>query len=344
MSVRIVPVNPTFLVLFSALLLALPIAAQVKVTPATGKVSVEIDGQPFTDFYMSGEAFNAKVTKPYLWPLRAATGTYITRAWPMQDVPEEAAEKKPQHNGPPAMDHQHQRGLWFAHDHVNQLDFWNNEWTYFADLHRQNLGRINLTKNSEFKSGKTQGSIAATFEWTDMEGNNPMLTESRVMTFYADPKLRYFDLDITLTALVPVTFGDGKDGALGIRLRPLLQEDKGVSHITNAEGLVGEKQVWGKPSDWCDYSGEIAGEKLGVAILDHPGNPRHPARWHARAYGLFAANPWGIAAFTNDKSQDGAMTIEPGKSLRYRYRVIIHPGTVKDADIASLFTRYAATR
>ena len=255
--------NPPFLVSFSALLLALPIAAQVKLTPAPGKVSVEIDGQPFTDFYISGDAFNAKVTKPYLWPLRAATGTYITRAWPMQDVPEEAAEKKPQRNGPPAMDHPHQRGLWFAHDHVNKLDFWNNEWTYFADLHRQNLGRISLTKTSEMKSGKTQGSIAATFEWTDMEGNNPLLTESRLMTFYADPKLRYFDLDITLTALVPVTFGDGKDGALGIRLRPLLQEDKGVSHITNAEGLVGEKQVWGKPSDWCDYSGEIAGEKLG---------------------------------------------------------------------------------
>ena len=79
-----VPMPPPFLVLFSALLLALPIAAQVKVTPAPGRVSVEIDGQPFTDFYMSGEAFGAKVTKPYLWPLRAATGTYITRAWPMQ--------------------------------------------------------------------------------------------------------------------------------------------------------------------------------------------------------------------------------------------------------------------
>ena len=155
------------------------------------------------------------------------------------------------------------------------------------------------------KSGKTQGSIAATFEWTDMEGNNPILTESRVMTFYSDPKLRYFDVDITLTALASVTFGDGKDGAFGIRLRPVLQEDKGVSHITNAEGLVGEKQLWGKPSAWCDYSGEINGEKVGVAILDHPENPRHPVRWHARAYGLFAANPWGLSVFTNDKSQDG---------------------------------------
>ncbi len=66
------------------------------------------------------------------------------------------------------------------------------------------------------------------------------------MTFYSDPKLRYFDVDITLTANTSVTFGDGKDGAFGIRLRPVLQEDKGVSHITNAEGLVGEEAALGK--------------------------------------------------------------------------------------------------
>jgi Methane oxygenase PmoA len=330
------------LVFFSAVLLALPAAAQVKMTAGAGKVSVEVDGKAFTTFYMSGEAFNAKVTKPYLWPLRAASGTSITRAWPMEDVPEEAAEKKPSRTGPPAMDHPHQRGLWFAHDSVNKLDFWNNEWSYYADLHRKNLGLIKLKKAGDAKSGKDLGTIAATFEWTDMEGNNPILTESRMMTFYSDPKLRYFDVDITLTAITAVTFGDGKDGAFGIRLRPLLQEDKGNSHITNAEGMVGEKQLWGKPSPWCDYSGEINGEKLGVAIFDNPTNPRYPVRWHARAYGLFAANPFGLSVFTNDKSQDGAMTIEPGQSLRYRYRVVIHPGTVKDADIAGLFTKYTA--
>jgi len=327
--------------LVCAAAMALPLAGQVKITPSGGKVSVEIGGKPFTDFYMTGEAFNAKVTKPYLWPLRAPSGTTITRSWPMEDVAEEAPEKKATKNGPPAMDHQHQRGLWFAHDNVNKLDFWNNEWSYFADLHRKNLGRINLKKGPEVKSGKDSGTIAATFEWTDMEGNNPVLTEQRVMTFYNDAKLRYFDVDLTLTAIAKVVFGDGKDGAFGIRLRPVLQEDKGKSHITNAEGLVGEKALWGKPSDWCDYSGEIAGEKVGVAILDHPENPRHPVRWHARAYGLFAANPWGLAVFTNDKTQDGSMTVEPGQSVRYRYRVIIHPGDVKDADIAGQYSKYA---
>src|SRR3954463_457959 len=143
------------LVVFAAAVLALPAMAQVNVTSAGDKVTVEINGKPFTTFYMSGEAFNAKVTKPYLWPLRAPSGTTITRSWPMEDVAEEKDEKK---------DHQHQRGLWFAHDSVNKLDFWNNEWSYFADQHRKNLGRINLKQLDGVTSGNDKGTIAATFE------------------------------------------------------------------------------------------------------------------------------------------------------------------------------------
>src|SRR5437764_173279 len=266
-----------FLVVFAAVL-AVPAIAQVKVTSAGDKVAIESDGKPFSDFYMSGEAFGAKVTKPYLWPLRAPSGTSITRSWPMEDVPEEAPEKKPSRTGPPAMDHQHQRGLWFAHDNVNKLDFWNNEWSYYADDHRKNLGRISLKKLDGTTSGKDKGTITATFEWAPMEGGDPILTEKRVMTFYSDKNARVFDVDMTFTALQPVTFGDGKDGAFGIRLRPVLQEDKGNAHITNADGLVGEKALWGKPSNWCDYSGVVNGEKVGVAILDNPANPRHPVR------------------------------------------------------------------
>jgi hypothetical protein len=335
LAIELRAMKNAFLVLLSAALLATPALPQVKITADGGKVPIEINGKPFTTFYVSGEAFAAKVTKPYLWPLRAPSGTSITRSWPMETVAEEKDEKK---------DHQHQRGLWFAHDNVNKMDFWNNEWSYFADLHRKNLGSITLKKLDGVTSGKDKGTVTATFEWADIEGNNPILTEKRVMTFYPDQDVRVFDVDITLTALAPVTFGDGKDGAFGIRLRPVLQEDKGNAHITNADGMVGEKALWGKPSDWCDYSGAIGEEKVGVAILDHPGNPRHPVRWHARAYGLFAANPWGLSVFTNDKSMDGSMPLETGKSLRYRYRVIIHPGDVKDAAIAAQWTKYTAAK
>jgi Methane oxygenase PmoA len=296
-------------------------SAQVKITPGPEKIAIEIHGQHYSDFYIAG----ADLMKPILWPIRAATGTYVTRAWPMADVPEEA-------DGP--KDHIHQRGIWFAHDSVNGSDFWNS---YTA----KNRGKITLKKVGEIKSGKDHGSLSATFEWTDKD-DKPTLTEARVITFYDQPNLRTIDFDITLTATDKVTFGDGKDGVFGMRLRPVLQEDKGTGHISNADGLETEKEAWGKPSNWCDYSGEIKGEKVGIAMLDNSANPSHPVRWHVRAYGLFAANPFGLSVFTNDKSQDGSVNLDPGKSLHFRYRVIVHPGDVKSADIAGQWTKYTS--
>ena len=325
--------KPLCLALQTALV-ALPLAAQVKITPGPEKIAIEINGKPFGDFYVAGK----DVTKPYVWPLRAASGTYVTRMWPMEQV---AEEQKMLADKTIKNDHQHQRGMWFAHESVNKLDFWNNEASYTTP----NRGKIVLKKVGEIKSGKTQGSVATTFEWSAMNGSaSPILNEERVMTFYADPKERVFDVDITLKALQEATFGDAKDGVFGIRMRPILIEGTGgTGHISNADGQVGEKDLWGKPSNWCDYSGEVNGEKVGLAILDYPQNPHHPVRWHARAYGLFAANPFGLAAFTNDKSQSGAITIQPGQTLRYRYRVIIHPGDAQTANIAAAWEKYAGS-
>ena len=300
-------------------LCGLPSLAAVKITPGEGKVAVEIDGKPFTDFYISG----ADVTKPYLHPLRAASGTYVTRMWPMENVGNEPT------------DHKHQRGLWFAHAMVNDLDFWNNEASYTTPKR----GKITLAKLGAIHNGD-RGSLAATFDWTDLKGIK-LLAESRTMIFYSDPTLRTIDFDITLTAITKMTFHDEKDGVFGLRIHPNLQKEKHSNKIVNAEGLETEKQAWGKPSNWVDYYGEVGGEKLGIAIFDHPQNPRHPVRWHVRGYGLFAANPFGLAAFTGDKSQDGAMTLEPGQSLRFRYRVVIHSGDVKSAGVAALWEKYA---
>jgi hypothetical protein len=328
--------KPTFAFLPAAVLLAFAASAQVKITPGPEKISVEINGKPFTEFFMAGD----QVVKPYLFPLRAATGTYITRMWPLEKV---AEEEKMFEANTIKQDHPHQRGLWFAHDSVNKLDFWNIAPLDQAPYNRPDRGKIVLKAAGKTTSGKNQGSIAATFEWQDKPGAT-LLTESRVMTFYADKAQRVMDFDITLTAVQKVEFGDSKDGTFGIRLRPVLQEDVGTGHITNADGLKGEKEVWSKPSNWCDYSGAIGDEKVGIAILDNPGNPRHPVRWHVRAYGLFAANPFGVSTFTGDKTQSFPTELEIGKSLRYRYRVIIHPGDAASANIPAEWEKYAKSK
>jgi hypothetical protein len=316
------------LVLFVAALL--PLAAQVKITQqGNEKITVDIDGKPFTEFWIGPDTH-----KPYLSPLRTASGIIVTRGYPMKpDVPGESR------------DHPHHRGLWFTHGDVNGYDFWGNE----ADQKGAGKGKgdVVLKKVNKISSGKT-GIIDATFEWK--AGGHTLLTESRKMTFYSDPRLRTIDFDITLSPDEKVTFGDTKEGMFAIRLAAPLEVDqpKGIDEpkrtgkLVNAQNKSGEKNVWGKKSEWADYSGQIDGQTVGVAILDNPGNPRHPTYWHARGYGLFATNIFGQHDFENDKSRDGSLTIQPGQPLRFRFRVIIHPGDSNAANIREMFNAYAA--
>lgn len=305
-----------------------PASAQVTITPETDVVHVMIDGKPFTDFVLRG----GNAMKPYLYPLRSATGKLITRHFPMETV---AGEPK---------DHPHQRGLWFAHERVNGFDFWNNE----ADYKTPIRGRIEVTKVSDVQNGPEAGSFKAELDWQDPEGKK-LLSETRTMTFRKTATQRIIDLDLTLTAAVDATFGDSKDGALGIRLAAALEEPNagpkgsgneipGTGAIVNSAGET-SKAAWGKLADWVDYSGEIEGEKVGVTVFDHPGNTRR-ARWHVRDYGLFAANPFGLKVFTGDKTQDGSLALKAGESLRLRYRVVIHPGDGKSAGVEKLWDEY----
>ena len=309
---------------------AVAASAQVKITAEDSRIHVQVNGKPYADFVVKSD----EAQKPYLYPLRAATGTIVTRHWPM----DKATVLEPE-------DHQHQRGVWFGPEELNGFDFWNNEVSYPTT----NRGTIKLNKIGALKSGKTEGSIAATFDWLDPKGTK-ILEESRVMTFHDLPNLRIIDFDFDLKAVTHAKFEDSKDCCFGIRLASQLQENKVIRTqgkpnetvpgppgvIRSSDGKTTEKQIWGKTADWADDSGEIDGEKVGIAIFDNPKNP-HRARWHVRAYGLFAANPFGFGAFTRDKSQDGSMTLEPGEKAHFKYRVVIHPG---DTDLAKLWAEY----
>jgi hypothetical protein len=309
-----------------AILLALPLAAQVRIAQhGIEYISVEIKGKPFTEFFIGPET-----NKPYLHPLHSASGKIVTRGYPMDDIPGESR------------DHPHHRGLWFSHGDVNGFDFWGNE------ARGGKFGRIVLAKINNLSGGKESGVIDATFDWRDPAGT-VLLTERRLMTFYSQPKTRTIDFDITLTAREAVTFGDTKEGTFALRVVSGLEEPHSgapaepprTGHIVDAQGREGEKQVWGKRADWVDFFGVVEGEPLGIAMFDHPSNPRHPTYWHARGYGLFAANIFGLHDFENDKSKDGRLTLAPAATLRFRYRVLIHPGDIESARIARLYQEYA---
>jgi hypothetical protein len=196
-----------------------------------------------------------------------------------------------------------------------------------------------LKKVLEANGGAKSGTIRLSFDALD-SGGKALLTETRTIAIQSDPVLRIIDYEILIEPVQKVTFGDTKEGTFGIRLAtPLSGQRTGM--MVNAEGQETEKNVWGKRSNWVDYFGQVDGKTVGVAIMDHPSNPRHPTYWHSRDYGLFTANPFGVKDFTGDKSQDGSLTIEPGQTLRFRYRVVIHPGDVKSANIAALYQKYA---
>ena len=315
--------------ILGGLLLALPLAAQVRVTQhGIEFISVEIAGKPFTSFFIGPET-----NKPYLHPLRSASGKIVSRGYPMENIPGETH------------DHPHHRGLWFSHGDVNGYDFWGNE------ARGGKFGRIVIVKVNGLSSGKESGTIDATFEWRDPSGK-PLLSEARRMTFYGGKRTRMIDFDITLTAIEKAVFGDTKEGTFAVRLASGLEEPradapaqpKRTGHMIDSQGRQGEKQIWGKRADWVDYYGIVEGQPLGIAIFDNPSNPRHPTWWHARGYGLFAANIFGWHDFDHDKTKDGSLTLEPGKTLRFQYRVLIHPGDVNSAHIAQRYQDYAGGR
>src|SRR5260370_11715850 len=224
------------------------LSAQVRFTPED--ITVNIDGKPFTTFHYGTDA-----AKPFLAPLRSASGKIVTRRFPMENVPGESR------------DHLHHRGLWFSYDDVNGVKFWENDPSYT----RGRMGRI-VVRDAQWKDGDRSGTRTANIEWRDPNGKT-LLVETRRMVFYTDPKLRTIDFHITLTAAEDVTFGDTKEGAFAIRLADSLTEKKGLK-ILDADGRTGMKNVWGKRSNWVDYSGDGDGEQLGVAVFDHPQKPR----------------------------------------------------------------------
>src|SRR5579863_9422345 len=94
-------------------LLAAPhdLSAQVELQAAgTDHIEISINGQSFSNFYV-GSAY----PKPFLAPLRSATGLIVTRRYPMESIEHESR------------DHPHHRGLWIGYGNVNGVNFWENE-------------------------------------------------------------------------------------------------------------------------------------------------------------------------------------------------------------------------
>ncbi|QDV37033.1 DUF6807 domain-containing protein [Tautonia plasticadhaerens] len=292
----------------------------VRIEPEGRDLRVTIDGELFT-VYRGDDG-----PKPYFYPVIGPTGSPITRAYPMADV--EGEDR----------DHPHQRSFWFTHGDVDGTDFWASD-----PLNRPNpkFGTIEEADRPTVVEGPVVGIIRTSNAWKSPTGDL-LCTDDRSWRTYDTEGARIIDFDVTINAGDgPVTFGDTKEGMFGLRLASSMNvRNETGGRITNAEGIT-DLDAWGKASPWVDYAGPVGGETLGVAILNHPDSFRYPTTWHVRDYGLFAANPFGYGDFKYGGGE-GAHTIPAGKSIRFRYRVILHEGDTEQSDIGRAFRAYAS--
>lgn len=331
-------------VTFSYASLAQEATVKFKKSDKQKKVDVMIGGKLFTTLM-----YQDALEKPVLYPLTTAGGTEVTRGFPLKPKPDDPT------------DHPHHIGLWFNFENLNGLDFWNNSYAIAADKKAQ-YGWIRTDSITAIMDGKT-GLLAYHANWTN-QAKEIILEENTRFEFSGSANQRVVDRVTTLKAVQDAVFNDAKDGLLGLRLAHELQlpstkdekftDSKGnmtivkggtdkipTGNYLSSEGKKGDA-VWSSRAAWCKVYGKIGADSVSIAIIDHPRNPNYPTFWHARGYGLFAANPLGEKIFTNGASAKN-LKLKKGESVTFSYRVVISNGaeTLNPAQLNAIAANFA---
>jgi len=309
---------------------------------AARQLDVTVDGKPFTSY-----CYWEKLKKPVFYPLRTSDGRVVSRGYPVEMVPGER------------VDHQHHVSCWFNYGDVNGDDYWSNSparkpgGKHGSIVHRsaENIaGRPNLA------------GFEAVMDWVGSSGKKVLEEKDRIY-FRAAKGLRIIDRMITLTAQdEAVVFEDTKEGMFGIRVSRQLEaaedrpqkyvgrdgevtdvvrmDDSGADGVyLSSAGLVGADQVWGTRAKWCLLRGTVDGRPATIGIFDHPDNVGYPTHWHARGYGLFAANPLGWKDFTGGQKILN-FSLQPGESAVFNYRILIASSRLEALEAEKLYQQW----
>ncbi len=271
-------------------------------------VSAALDGKQVV-VQVAGQVFTVyrfdpTLKKPYFFPINGPlTGTGITTA---------NTEPYPHHHS-----------LFFGCDRVNGGNYWQEA---------NARGQIVSEGARIIEARGRQVVIEDRCRWQRPGAPEPFADERRIVISAPDARLRLIDFSIRLVAQMDVHIEKTNHSLFSGRIATHMCAEKG-GRLVNAEGNVGEKATYGKKSAWCDYSGDNRGKVEGMAILDWPKNPWSPSPWFTRDYGFFSCTPmyWMEA--------DG-MRFKKGESVQLKYRVVVHAGNEKDADIKGLYATW----
>jgi hypothetical protein len=296
------------------------VAGGVSVTDGEHGVDVACSGALFTTY-----RYAEPVVKPYLYPVIGPTGEGMTRNYPM--IPDVPGEKH---------DHPHHKSIYVSHGEVSGADVWSETPGHGYQRHVAFLPAYG--DSGEHVSGPVLGAIRSTNDWVGSDEQKVVEDERRYTFYPLASGARLIDLEVTFRATAgPVHFGDTKEGGI-ISLRVATSMDaSGDGRMENAIGGIGEAECWGKRAQWLDYTGPVKGETVGFAVYDHPSSFRHPTYWHARNYGLFTANPFGLHDFYANPGVDGSHVLPEGGLLRFKYRIYVHAGDTASAQVAQRY-------
>ncbi len=252
------------------------------------QISFQRDGQEIARYH-----FGPDLRRPFLFPVIGPSGHALTRMGHPHD-PE---------------GHSHHSSVWVSHQSVAGVNFWEDREVGARIIHR---------RLEQLSDGPEEAAIVCHNEW---RGTNeaPRLAERRRIAVRSMPHREWLlVLDITLRAVSePVELGATPFGILGVRVAKTMSVRDGGGTIRNSEGGVNEAGAFRKPARWVDYSGPVApGVLEGLTLMDHPGNPNHPAVFHVRDDG------WMGPSLTIR----GPMLVQRDPPLRLRYGLYVHAG------------------
>jgi Methane oxygenase PmoA len=284
------------------------------------ELAINIGDQPVAIYCWKDD----KITHPFFSQLHAPSGVQATRNHP--PVP-----------GEDLMDHDTLHpGVWMSFGDINGSDYWRL---------KARVEQVDFVDPPQ--GGPGVGSFAV---------HNRYLSQADPAQAVCDELARYKIMvrpegylllwDSIFTGERTFAFGDQEEMGLGLRIATQIRAaDKaegkvppGNGTILDSQGRKNEKEVWGNAGDWCDYSGSIDNQHVGLTILCHPDNFR-PSWFHARDRGLLEANPFGRKAF--EKGETSSVVVKPGEKLRLRYGILIHSSR-KDTkpDLAAAYQDY----